>query len=426
MLDSIQQFEKRWFLSEPALFSIFCFHQLFENRNMECAVRSGKGRIEYNPDLLAKHSLNDQEMIFRAELIRLLLQHPYARKPEGCSQRAISLASDFVITSYYPEMGSLFTRPEERGLPEKCYYEWYAGRIRDDESNKGTPMPYANSNFMGRQGETDEQSPLSKQGQEGNPSSMAIPGQHSCNNDCKRNAIGEGASTGRECKEQQSLKDRSELWEENPWMQEEVKNVVLNITDWGTLPGSMVEQIIANAKPKVDYRKVLSGFRSCTLSTKRKLTRMRPNRRTEFENMGSLYQLQTRYLCAVDVSGSISSEDLNNFFSIINRFFKYGVEKVDIITCDTEIHDVIEFKKAKSLLSVTGRGGTDFQPVINYMEEHPEYDGLIFFTDGYSETPLIGKIGMRQKILWFLNDLQAYNHNKDSLRKLGRVCYLNR
>ena len=75
-----------------------------------CEVRSGRGRIEYNPVMLTKHSLKDQEMILRAELIRLLLQHPYSRKPEECSQSAISLASDFVITSYYPEMNLLFAK----------------------------------------------------------------------------------------------------------------------------------------------------------------------------------------------------------------------------------------------------------------------------------------------------------------------------
>ena len=350
-----------------------------------CEVRSGKGRIEYNPERLGSHTVQEQELIFRAELIRLLLQHPYARKPEGCSQRAISLASDFVITSFYSEMDSLFACPSDLHLPDRCGYEWYAGRIREKEDNS-----------QGSQSEEEKKE------------------EETSDSECSGNEDGQN----------QSLSDRSGLWEEDPWIQEEVRNVVLQTNDWGTVPGSMVEQIVANAKLKVDYHKVLSGFRASTLSTKRKLTRMRPNRRTEFENMGSLYQLQTRYLCAIDVSGSISGEDLKNFFSIINRFFKYGVEKIDVITCDTEIHDVIEFKKAKSLISVSGRGGTIFQPVINYMEDHPEYDGLIFFTDGYAEFPEIHIKSIIHRILWFLPGEEEYINSRDWMKTMGRVCYL--
>lgn len=44
-----------------------------------------------------------------------------------------------------------------------------------------------------------------------------------------------------------------------------------------------------------------------------------------------------------------------------------------------------------------GRGGTDFQEVIDYYKEHKEYDGLIIFTDGYAPIP---KIPPNRKILW--------------------------
>ena len=60
------------------------------------------------------------------------------------------------------------------------------------------------------------------------------------------------------------------------------------------------------------------------------------------------------------------------------------------------------------------------------MEEHPEYDGLIFFTDGYAAAPEIHKRGLTHIILWFINCGGAYNVHQDDLRKIGRVCYLNR
>ena len=73
MLDTIRQLSKQWFLREPALFAIYCFHQLVENTEMQCEVRSGRGRIEYNPDKLATCSPKNLEMIFRAEFCALLI-----------------------------------------------------------------------------------------------------------------------------------------------------------------------------------------------------------------------------------------------------------------------------------------------------------------------------------------------------------------
>lgn len=95
------------------------------------------------------------------------------------------------------------------------------------------------------------------------------------------------------------------------------------------------------------------------------------------------------HLMPVDVSGSIETEDLQNFFSIINRFFSYGVEAINVIAFDTEIKQEFELKKAAKNIKITGRGGTDFQSAIDYYEAHPEFQGMVIFTDGYAGVPKI-------------------------------------
>ena len=67
-----------------------------------------------------------------------------------------------------------------------------------------------------------------------------------------------------------------------------IDGIIENTRSWGSLAGAFAEKLKASAKARINWRNVLSGFRSSILSTKRKLTRMRPNRRTEFENMGSI------------------------------------------------------------------------------------------------------------------------------------------
>lgn len=66
----------------------------------------------------------------------------------------------------------------------------------------------------------------------------------------------------------------------------------------------------------------------------------------------------------------------------------------------------MNLKKAKKQIKITGRGGTCFQPPIDYYASHYEYDGLIIFTDGCAEIP---KLAAKRKILWVLTNESSYN-----------------
>ena len=135
---------------------------------------------------------------------------------------------------------------------------------------------------------------------------------------------------------------------------------------WGSIPGRWKERILASLRPRLSYRAVLRQFRASVLSIHRRLTRMKPNRRYGFLYLGSRYDFTTHLLFAVDVSGSMSSEDLARGFSVINRFFEYGVETIDVIQFDTEIKGPpLTLKRARRDVKVIGRGGTSFAPVID-------------------------------------------------------------
>ena len=201
----------------------------------------------------------------------------------------------------------------------------------------------------------------------------------------------------------------SELWDEDEEMTDSVNQQIQKAqktNQWGSVSGSFQETITASLKIPMDYRRILSQFRASIISQRRKLTRMKPNRRYGFEFMGSQFEPKTHLLVAVDVSGSIGSDDLVHFFSIITRFFTYGVEAVQVLAFDTQIKQEFELKKATRNIKITGRGGTDFQCAIDYYEQHPEYQGLIIFTDGYACVP---KIRLKKQILWILTGKQEYD-----------------
>lgn len=208
-----------------------------------------------------------------------------------------------------------------------------------------------------------------------------------------------------------NVSETSELWEDDNEQEIKINELIENAessNSWGTVTGDLRQKIIAAMHIAMNYRKMLSFYRTSILSSKRHLTRMRPSRRYGFSAMGSRYELKSNLLVAVDVSGSISDKSLAVFYSVINRFFQYGIEKIDVIQFDTELKGMpVPLKKARREISVVGRGGTDFEPALSFCASHNEYDGFIIFTDGYAPIPDLS--GFPLEILWVLDSYESYN-----------------
>ena len=91
---------------------------------------------------------------------------------------------------------------------------------------------------------------------------------------------------------------------------------------------------------------------------------------------------------AIDTSGSLSTDNLVDIFKEI-RHLSQQVGEITILECDAEVHRVYRYQYKQSI-TVEGRGGTDFNPVIEYYNTHAvRFDCLIFFTDGYVPQPTI-------------------------------------
>lgn len=447
--ERIQKEAEQWFLTEPVLFSVYCSHHLTMNANMQCPLRSGKGRIEYNPVLIDALRDMDLSELLRVEMIRILLQHPYARQPLGCQPATLKMASDMVIAPAYRLVWTKLTRPEDFGLPTGQNYEWYAMRLggmalgmpsdtsRDNQSEDNQSGERGDSQSSGEE-QDRQQTADSGQGEEHveeeQDSSDTQGGESS-----REQGYGDeqGGSSGIDNDSHKGNDEASasnkpsseytDLWEEDPFQSRMITDIVQSSSQWGSLPGDMVELIKKAAEGKIDYRGVLRMFRSSILTQKRRLTRMRPSRRFGFEQMGSRYDFTTRLLIAIDTSGSVGSEELGRYFRIITSFFKYGIQEIDVLMFDTVVHGdplpLTEAKKDTQMFKVKGRGGTDFQPPIDYMVAHPQYDGLIILTDGDAPNPAV-PAHLRTKLLWVIDNEMSYKHRYESLRKTGRVCLL--
>ena len=389
MRERITRILERWFISEPALFQVLCTHSIEENASMPCPVRSGARKVEYNPDFVNEMSDPALDQALRTEAIRILLKHPYQRKPDACSQQAIAVGSNLTIGDNY-QFGSLhMEQPGDYDLPTGREYEWYSRRIQE------LLPPEADGDGNGAGDGSDARG---QGGGDGDPRTDRLS-----DNADKNTAL-------------------SELWDEDDLAVVMIDGIIESTKDWGSLAGNFAEQLKASAKARINWRNVLSGFRASILSTQRKLTRMRPNRRTGFDNMGSIRRFDTKVLVAVDVSGSISSSDLSYFYGVVNSAFRYGFTAVDVIQFDAGVRVVQSLKKVLRDVIAVGRGGTSFQEPIDYANENG-YDGLVILTDGYAPQPVLPD-NMRCKLVWVCNNRDSYEHAHRWMEKSGRVCIM--
>ena len=390
MQDRITSILERWFIQEPALFGVACTHDLAPNTAMACPVRCGRGRIEYNPNLLRKMNDRTLEEALRTEAVRILLKHPYERKPDQCCQQAVAIGSNLVISDNYRYGNFDIDKPSDYGLESGRPYEWYSRRIQE-------MLPPASDDDSG-----DDAEDTTEQGE------------------------GQGDATSGDKsggKNPAAARDLAGLWEEDELMTARINGVIEGVKNWGTVGGRLVEMIKASTKAKIDWRNIFAGFRASILSDRRKLTRMKPNRRAGFAQMGSRREFTTKLLVAVDVSGSISTQSLSYFYGVVNSAFKYGFEAVDVIEFDAGITKVCSLKKKLGEVTALGRGGTSFNAPVLYAHEH-DYDGLLILTDGYAPEPQIPE-GFRTRIIWVCEDKDCYEAHHSWMEKYGRVTVVD-
>lgn len=359
---------EQWFILEPPLFQVLCIHELVPNSRMACPLRSGRKKLEYNPLIVAEMSDEALEEALRAEAVRLLLKHPYERRPDGCSQRAMGLASNLVVGDNYSHPRFKIETPQDFGLKTGMNYEWYAREVEKQQD-----------------------------GGEGGEGS-------------------EGDASG------DKYRDMAELWDEDELTVQLINGIISSVKTWGSISGKLAEILNGSLKARIDWRNIFAGFRASIISSKRKLTRMKPNRRTGFQNMGSTRRFDTKLLVAVDVSGSITTENLRYFYGVINSAFRYGFESIDVIQFDCGVKVVQNIRKAVKDVAIIGRGGTSFQEPIDYAHENG-YDGLVMLTDGYAPEPVIPE-GFTTGILWVCENEDCLNHNKEWMEKSGRTCVM--
>ena len=403
---------KNWFISEPLLFSIITTHHLVMNDGLSVAMRTGRMCIEFSNLLCSELSDTELTDFLKIETYRILLKHPYARQPYKANPTALQLASDVVIAKYFVPPSGI----ESAGI---VYLKSQAWRFSTLDYPLGKRWSDTDElKFFQRNLQIDRNTGLLK-----TVDDLTFEQWYKWLLFLIREtSAGGGEASGAGALSDYDLSaitESAELWQEDESAQNQIDDKIKKAeieNGWGETGGNLVRTLQEQTDFSFDYRRALTKFRANIVSVNRRLTRMKPSRRYGFSAMGSRYERKADILIAVDVSGSITDESFTRFYHAIkNFFFLKIIENVDLIFFDVNLKNTspIKFSKNLKLAEIQGRGGTNFQPPIDYfLENRSRYSGMIIFTDGEGEVPKMTGGSGNASILWILDSRLAYEKSR--------------
>lgn len=188
----------------------------------------------------------------------------------------------------------------------------------------------------------------------------------------------------------------------------------------GTMPGGMTDWLEEIFRPPaVDWKQELKKYTKTAAPRGVKSTLGRPRRRhisipgvEVCDYPGKRKNKAYNIVFAIDTSASVSSSEIQEIFSELKAIMDMSTEtRITVVECDTQIHKVYELGKTLDV-KVSGRGGTDFNPVFKWVCGKADFEGtkcekvpdlLIYATDGECSLPEQEVRIPPNKVLWLLS-----------------------
>lgn len=168
----------------------------------------------------------------------------------------------------------------------------------------------------------------------------------------------------------------------------------------GTIPSEIqviLDRLETIEPPKFDWKGYIRRFIGCSTRVYSHRTRRRLNHRFA-SDPGVVSRLHKHVLLALDTSGSVSEDELREFQNEMHHIQKNGTT-ITVVQADAAVSHIGPFKPTEDF-AVYGRGGTSFQPVIDYYNENiRKYSCLIYMTDGEAPNPS----DVKGNVLWVLS-----------------------
>ena len=146
--------------------------------------------------------------------------------------------------------------------------------------------------------------------------------------------------------------------------------------------------------------------KTSTIRSGYKKTIMRRDRRQpeRVELRGKLPNMIPEITVAIDISASMSDEDIKKIMIEILALTQNRRGNITVIECDNEIRRIYKLRSPKDIRKrKSNTGSTAFSPVFEYMKEKNLRNNiLIYFTDGVGEKELTVK-PVNSNTIWVLS-----------------------
>lgn len=209
-----------------------------------------------------------------------------------------------------------------------------------------------------------------------------------------------------------------ELWEgidvSNEIIDNNVKKIALSIKK-DKAPED-IHKLVANYNKKGELsweriiKRLLPSMRSGYKKTIMRRDRRQPER---IDLRGKLPNMLPEITVAIDISASMSDEDIKKIMIEILALTQSRRGKITVIECDDKIRRIYKLRSPKDIRKrKSNTGSTAFSPVFEYMKENNlRNNTLIYFTDGVGEKELTTK-PVNNNTIWVLSGKEELSLEK--------------
>ena len=280
------------------------------------------------------------------------------------------------------------------------------GQNQNGQSQNGQSQNGQSQNGQGQNGHSGSCCPSCGQPMNGNATgdAMGAQGSHKVWGQIPDNtAEGEIAD---EMASHESMKNIVKRILDSPDLRKQLSNEKLR----GILPGHLYDELIEGkaVKGKLPISAVIrKGTGKLRNGSKRTYTRFNPRQGNRVDILRGKKELHNKNIhCFIDNSASMGPTEIEYGVTEVAAVASSIRANLSIIPFDTVVYynnkqEVDKF--GKFAFVPTGRGGTSFQPVFDYLKEqnaNNDNDVIVIITDGYGESR-IDNYGLRN-VIWIL------------------------
>jgi predicted metal-dependent peptidase len=372
-------------------------------------------KFYYNPQYIDSLSMSQTQFMLAHEALHCALSH-FARRQHRVQHRW-DLACDYAINPLLLDDGltpppNCNVMPDYLGMTAEEIYP-----LIDDNDDTETIDQHLfdddNSSGGGQQGDASEK-PQNRQqdGAGGGADSQQDDQRNGAGSPAQPDRADDGVGQGQQTAEQAQPNDGQSDRDGEPqgsnahrppplsnderqtlevqW-QQRLAGAAQQAIQAGKMGGNMARLVDHLLQPRLPWRMLLARY--MTALARDDFSYMRPSRREGDAILPSLKSAQIEIVVALDTSGSIRANEVDEFISEVSALKGQMRARVTLLACDSAVDEdapwVFEpWEEFSCPASLEGGGGTDFRPVFEWLERHGQRpDLVVYFTDAKGRFP---------------------------------------